>query len=265
MKADHTLAIAGGALSASPAGLVTDLDGTLAPIVPIPSAARPVQGTAQALRALAGHLAVVAVITGRAAMDARRILGEVGNEVLLIGNHGLEWLEPGSEVPEVDDELRPLRSALGSLLERLPSSPGVVIEAKGLSATIHYRQAQDPGATRLQLLTRLVDLAGTAFEVREGRRSIELRPVGRGDKGTALRAVVRRFALRGLVVAGDDATDLDMFLAARELRSEGVKSAAVGISGGREVPAAVAEPADAVLPDPESFVLVLSRLAESIR
>jgi len=39
----------------------------------------------------------------------------------------------------------------------------------------------------------------------------------------------------------------------------------VGISGGREVPAAVAETADAVLPDPESFVLVLSRLAESIR
>lgn len=265
MKADRTLPLAEAALAASPAGLVTDLDGTLAPIVPIPSEARPVQGTAQALVVLAGRLAVVAVITGRAAMDARRILGEAGNAVLVIGNHGLEWLVPGSDVPDVAEGLRPLRSALGSLLERVRPLPGVDIEDKGLSATIHYRQAPAPDVTRVRLLTALGDPGGTAFELREGRRSIELRPVGRGDKGTALRAIVRRFGLRGLLVAGDDATDIDMFAAARELRSEGVGSVVIGVSGGREVPAAVAETADVVLPDPESFVRLLARLAEAIR
>jgi len=264
-EADRVLALAEAALAARPAGLVTDLDGTLAPIVPIPSESRPVQGTADAVSALSRRLDVVAVITGRAAIDARRILGEAGSQVLVVGNHGLEWLEAGSDVPEVDERLRPLRSALRALLANVPRGPGVEVEDKGLSATIHYRRAADPEEARVRLLAALGNLDGAGLEVREGRRSIELRPVGRGDKGTALRAVVRRFGLRGLLVAGDDATDLDMFTAARDLRSGGLKSVVLGISGGREVPTAVAEAADATLPDPETFVGLLARLAETIR
>ena len=168
-------------------------------------------------------------------------------------------------VPEVDERLRPLRSALRALLANVPRGPGVEVDNKGLSATIHYRRAADPEEARVRLLAALGNLDGAGLEVREGRRSIELRPVGRGDKGTALSAVVRRFGLRGLLVAGDDATDLDMFTAARDLRSGGLKSVVLGISGGREVPTAVAEAADATLPDPETFVGLLARLAETIR
>jgi len=262
---DRVLALAEAALSARPAGLVTDLDGTLAPMVPIPSEARPVQGTAAALRALGSRLAVVAVITGRAAADARRILRDAGRDVLVIGNHGLEWLEPGSDAPEVDEGLRPLRPVLAGLLARVPRVHGLAVEDKGLSATIHYRRARDPEGTRVRLLAELGNPDGTGLEFREGRRSIELRPTGRGDKGTALRAVVQRFGLRGLVVAGDDATDLDMFAAARELQSEGLNSAIFGISGGPEAPPAVGENADVLLPDPAAFVRLLARLAETIR
>jgi len=262
---DRALALAEAAIAASPAGLVTDLDGTLASIVLVPSAARPVQGTASALRALASRLAVVAVITGRAAADARSILGDAGSAVLVIGNHGLEWLEPGSDVPEVDEGPRPLRAVLAGLLARVPRVRGVAVEDKGLSATIHYRRARDQEGIRGRLLAALGNTEGTGLELREGRRSLELRPSGRGDKGTALRAVVRRFGLRGLVVAGDDATDLDMFAAARELRSEGLNSAIFGISGGHEVPPGVAENTDVLLPDPATFVRLLARLAETIR
>src|SRR5439155_15076132 len=84
----RALAIARTALAAQPAGLVTDLDGTLAPIVPVPSEAMLLPVASDALRALAGRLAVVAVITGRAALDARRMLGSAGNQALVIGNHG---------------------------------------------------------------------------------------------------------------------------------------------------------------------------------
>ena len=252
-------------MAARPAGLVTDLDGTLAPIVPVPSQARPFQGATAVLRSLASRLPVVAVITGRAAADARSILGEAGDSVLVIGNHGLEWLEPGSSAPVVDEPLQSLRSVLDAVVARIAPMEGVMVEDKGLSATIHYRQASDPEGARLSLLARLGDLGDAGIELREGRRSFELRPVGRGDKGTALRAVVQRFGLRGLIVAGDDTSDLDMFQSARELRSEGVTSAIFGVSGGREVPHEVAAAADVLLPDPETFVQLLGRLAGTSR
>jgi trehalose 6-phosphate phosphatase len=262
---DQALALAEAALASSPAGLVTDLDGTLAPIVTVPSEARPVAGAIEALQALRRRLAVVAVVTGRAAHDARRILGSAGDELLVIGNHGLEWLEPGADAAEMDDALAPLRATLAALLASVPTLPGVEIEDKGLSATIHYRRAPDPETARARLLKSVLGASGTDIEVREGRRSIELRLVGRGDKGTALRAVVQRFGLRGLVVAGDDATDLDMFAAARELRSEGERSAVLGIAGGHEVPPEIAATVDVLLPDPVAFVRLLGRLATTIR
>ena len=264
-ETDHALMLAEVALATSPAGLVTDLDGTLAPIVPIPSEARPVPGAIEALRALADRLAIVAVVTGRAAHDAQRILGSARDDVLVIGNHGLEWLEPGADAAMADDALDALRASITAFLTRMPAAPGVEIEDKGLSATIHYRRAVDPEVARAWLLETLRGVAGRGLEVREGRRSIELRPVGQGDKGTALRSVAKRFGLLGLVVAGDDTTDLDMFAAARALRSEGVRSAVLGIAGGREAPPEVAASVDVLLPDPESFVGLLSRLATTIR
>ena len=261
----RALAIAREALAAEPAGLVTDLDGTLAPIVPVPSEAMPHPGVSDALRALRARLAVVAVIAGRAALDARRMLGSAGSHALVIGNHGLEWLEPGAQAPEADDALAPLRSVIVDLVARVPALPGVQVEEKGLSATIHYRQAPDPGAARAGLMTALGKVDGAGVEVREGRLSIELRPAGRGDKGSALRALVERFGLRGLVVAGDDATDLDMFAAARELGAGGLNIAVLGVSGGPEVPAEVARSVDVLLPDPESFAWLLGQLAEPSR
>jgi trehalose 6-phosphate phosphatase len=248
-------------LQAEPAGFATDLDGTLSPIVPNPSAARPVPGAGEALEALASQLAVVAVVTGRAALDARRILGGAGSDVLVIGNHGLEWLEPGADAPDFDEGLAELRSTLAEVVARIPASPGVEVEDKGLSATIHYRGAPDPDAARVELLTALQGVVSASFEIREGRRSIELRPAGRGDKGSAVRALVERFRLRGLVVAGDDATDLDMFAAARDLEAAGLRTAVLGVSGGREVPAEVAGSVDVLLPDPDAFVQLLGRLA----
>jgi len=231
----------------------------------MPSEARPVAGAIAALQALRRRLAVVAVVTGRAAPDARRILGSASDDVLVIGNHGLEWLEPGADAAEVDDASALIRASITALMARVPAVLGVEIEDKGLSATVHYRRAADPVATRVRLLEAMRDLSGNHLELREGRRSIEVRPAGRGDKGTALRALVARFRLRGLVVAGDDATDLDMFAAARELRADGVRSAVLGISGGHEVPAEVFRSVDTLLPDPDAFVRVLGRLAAAIR
>jgi trehalose 6-phosphate phosphatase len=133
---------------------------------------------------------------------------------------------------------------------------GVVLEPKGVSATVHYRQSPEPIADRAAILGALGPLDPSIVDLREGKMSVELRPAGVGDKGTALRAIVERFGLRGLVVLGDDLTDLDMFRVAAELRdSVTVCIGAVGVRG--EAPDEVLDAADFVVRDPAELVRLL--------
>jgi trehalose 6-phosphate phosphatase len=256
---DPALTLARAAMAAAPCGLLTDLDGTLAPIVRDPAAARALPGAADALARLGDAGVLVGVVSGRAALDARRILGR--DDVLVIGNHGLEWLEPGAGAVAAAPEAAEAGDAIDRALADLPPEPGVQVEHKGPSATIHFRTAPDPAAAAARAREVLSRVVMPGMEVRSGRMSLELRPSGAGDKGTAVQAVVRRHGLRGLVVIGDDVTDLDMFRAAHQLRDQGgVVVAVLAVGGAGEVPPEVAAAADAVLPDPASVVELLRSL-----
>lgn len=258
------LSFARRALASAPAGLFADFDGTLSPIVRDPMAARLADGAGPALVALARRLAVVCIVTGRAAADVRRMTGI--DEVFVAGNHGIEWLAPGESEAFVPPHLAAIPVELARLLAAAPELPGLWIEHKQLSATVHYRQAPDPAEARTRILAVLAAaISGSEIELREGRMSVELRPTGLGDKGTAVRALVERFDLRGLVVLGDDLTDLDMFRAAAELRKAGtVEAVNIGVGGDGEVPAAVAAEADLVLADPAAVVALLGQVARMI-
>lgn len=247
-------------VAAEPAGLLTDFDGTLSPIVADPGAARLAAGGADALAALAERLAVVAVVTGRAPLDARRMTGVPG--LLIVGNHGTEWLEPGADAPTESPDARAARTRVAAVVARVPDLAGVSVEDKGVSATVHYRVAADPEAARRTILDA-IDPPGPGVELRPGRMSIEIRPVGLGDKGVAARAIVERFGLRGAVVMGDDVSDLDMFRAVAEARDAGrLQGAIIGVGGpDREVPPEVAGAADAVLEHPEEAARFLAELA----
>ena len=257
---DRALSLATAALGHAPAGLLTDLDGTLAPIVRDPASVRLADGAVDALEALTRRLAVVAVLSGRAASDARRIVGVP--EVLVVGNHGTEWLPPGAADPEPLPDGASVAARLSKLLQAVPTEPGVEVEHKGLSATVHYRNAADPERARPRITDALAPHVGHAFELRHGRMSIELRPSGLGDKGTALRAIVERHDLSGLLVLGDDVTDLDMFRAVDALRSDGrVHAAILAVAASGEVPSEVGEAADATLDGPAGVVDLLRALA----
>lgn len=255
------LEVAREVLDAEPAGLLTDFDGTLSPIVADPAAARLVDGATDALIALARRLAVVAVVTGRAPLDARRMTGVPG--LLVAGNHGTEWLEPDAEMPAASPEADAARERISTVVDRVPSAPGVTVEGKGISATVHYRTAPDPEAARRAVVDAIGD-PGEGVELRPGRMSVEIRPVGLGDKGAATRAIVERFGLRGAVVMGDDVSDLDMFRAVAEARDAGtLRGAIIGVGGAdREAPPEVAAAADVVLETPEAAARFLAALAE---
>lgn len=257
---ERALARATDALRAGPAGLLTDFDGTLSPVVADPATARLADGATDALSTLARRLAVVAVVTGRAPLDARRMTGVPG--LLIAGNHGTEWLEPDADAPVASDEVAAARERVAAVLARVVPATGISIEDKGLSATVHYRSATDPDASRRAILEAIGE-PEAGVELRPGRMSIEIRPIGLGDKGVATRAIIERFNLRGAVVMGDDVTDLDMFRAVAEARSVGqLRGAIIGVGGAdREVPPEVMAEADAVLESPEAAARFLRALA----
>jgi trehalose 6-phosphate phosphatase len=201
-------------------------------------------------------------VSGRAALDVRRMLPGADG-IWVVGNHGLEWLAPAATEPEPIPDQPEIRALVHRAVSNVPSLDGVTIEEKGLSATIHYRSAADPDAARSAILRALSE-AGPDLELREGRRSVEVRPRGAGDKGTALRTLVENFALRGLLLAGDDVTDLDMFRAARALGERGLRSVVLAISGADEVPGAVSAAADGTLAAPTEFVELLQSLAHDV-
>jgi trehalose 6-phosphate phosphatase len=249
-------------LTAAPCGLLTDLDGTLSPIVPTPELARVALGARRSLRALVRELALVAVLTGRSAAGARRMLRVPG--VTYVGNHGMEalvgrrrWTHP--------DAAR-AAPAIAGVLGALPASLGrddVRYEPKGLTASVHYRGARDPEAARAAILAALAALPeAAALRITEGRQVVELRPPVDATKGTAAACLLRRAELRAALFLGDDRTDLDAVRALHAARARGVRTLAVAVASAESPPELLAE-ADGVVESVAAVAELLAALAVS--
>ena len=203
-----------------PFGLFLDLDGTLAEIVPRPdeTAVRPM--VPRALRALQQRLALVAVVTGRPALEARDILGV--EELVYAGNHGLELMEEGRV--EVAEDARPHVEGISRLLGQVRAAfpeEGLVFEEKAGSFAVHYRLAADPDRVRDGLLRFIGSEAGEGVKLIMGKEVTNvLAPVAL-NKGTAVTHLSRKYHLAATVVMGDDVTDLDAFRASRALEDAG--------------------------------------------
>jgi trehalose 6-phosphate phosphatase len=229
-------------LAAEPerAALFLDVDGVLAPIVPRPEDARVPDETRTDLRRLAETYALVACVSGRAGIDARRIVGVEG--ITYAGNHGLE-LEPEAEE---------WRARLHTFLDEVEWP---WLEDKGLTAALHYRRAADEEAARETLETIAARARGAGLVARFGRLVLEVLPPLHANKGTAIRALLDRHKLDRALVAGDDTTDLDAFAAVDGL-DVGVRVAVASEEG----PPALRAAADLIVEGPEEFLGVLRQL-----
>ena len=222
------------------AAILLDVDGTLAPIVPRPEDARVPAETQAELRRLHGRYALVACVSGREGVDARRIVGVP--ELLYVGNHGLE-LEPESSV-------------WAERLQRfLAGVDWPQTEDKGLSASFHYREAADEARARAALDAVAEGAREAGFVARWGRKVLEVLPPLEADKGTAIRRLLAARGLGRALYAGDDTTDLDAFRALEELEL-GVRVAVASA----EAPSALREASDVVVADPAELATMLRRL-----
>lgn len=248
-----------------PTGLFTDFDGTISPIVPSPEQARADPLCLAALRQLSEKLALVAIVSGRSAADVHDLVGL--RCVVYVGNHGLEMWQDGvvARVPGAERYPALLKDALERLHARLTQN-GLRFEHKGLTASIHYRQANDRDGARRAILAAVADEGlGSSFRVSEGRMVVELRPPVAVNKGTAVRQLVEQFGLRSAVFIGDDHTDVDAFRMLHGLAASGEIGQALTIGvAGAETPPEVCASADVLLTGTAAVASFLTALADAI-
>jgi len=244
--------------------VLTDIDGTIAPIVLNPSEAAVPERTRRLLRELAERYALVGCLSGRRAAEARRIVGL--DELAYSGNHGFELLLPGdSEVrpdPSLDGHEANAPRFVSSLNRGDLEGAGIRIEDKGAIVALHWRGA--PNETEAESLANEIasEAEWQGLVPHRGRKVLEIRPNVPINKGIAVAALIPARPVDAGLYGGDDRTDVDAFTALRTLRDDGQLRATVCIGVvSEESPPEVSREADLVVQGPEGFVGVLEALA----
>jgi trehalose 6-phosphate phosphatase len=239
------------------AGIFTDFDGTLSEIVEAPEDARPVDGSVDALVALAEDFGRVGVLSGRPVEFLQRFFPP---SVMLAGLYGLETVHDGIRTDhplggswrEVIDDVASVASARGPA--------GMRVESKGLSITLHYR-----GRPRLEPRVRAFaesQALRSGLECRPARMSYELHPPIPADKGSAL--VELSEGLESVCYIGDDIGDLRAFDALDTLASSGIHTVRVGVHSFEETNELI-DRADVVVSGPSEVRDLVRYLADNVR
>lgn len=211
------LAEVSGEIEAAPHLLLgVDFDGTLAPIVPRGEDAQMPAETRSALESLTSRPDItVAVISGRKLSD---LAARTPLNVILAGNHGLEIRGNGFDFhhPQAAAWQGALHRTCEELRVRVADIAGAVVEDKGLTATVHFRNVAEE--VERQKLAEIVRSAVAPdldkFELRNGRKTIEVLPRVDWNKGSAMLWLRDHVEPRGsslICYIGDDGTDEDVF------------------------------------------------------
>lgn len=164
----------------------------------------------------------LALVSGRSVADLDRRIGL--HQVPRAGQHGLERRDAlGSLRRHATPE--PAKKAILKALEPvLARHSGLLLEDKGLTLAVHYRQAPRLGAYVHRFLGRLVDDMGRGLHLQVGKRVVEVKPIG-VDKGTAVAEYLAEapFVGRIPVFVGDDANDEHAFALVNERGGVSIK------------------------------------------
>ena len=265
MSAAATLSETLQPLRADPAraGVLLDVDGTLAPIVRHADDAAVPEPTRALLIQVARRYRCVACVSGRQAAVARQIVA-IGS-IAYIGNHGVELLRPGGTEAELDREVaawegrirRFAHEAFDDDLHRLR----VRAEDKRAIAAFHWRGAPDEDAAETAVRRVATRAEAAGLRTHWGRKVLEIRPPVDIDKGRGIRRLLRDADLQAAVYVGDDRTDVDAFDGLRALVEQGRLgyAACVGVRSD-ETPRQLEDSADTLVDGPTGVRELLEAL-----
>ncbi len=143
----------------------------------------------------------------------------------MAGQHGLERRDVAGRLwihAAPPDAKCAIKAALAPVQER---HPGLLLEDKGLTLALHYRQAPQLAAYVHRLMRATASAtAGDGLEVQRGKRVVEIKPAGI-DKGTAVGEYLREppFCGRRPVFIGDDLNDEHGFAEVNRLDGISIK------------------------------------------
>lgn len=197
-----------------------DYDGTLTPIVEAPYKAVISDEMRSLIIKLKEHVPV-AVISGRALKD---IKGRVGIEdIIYAGNHGAEIWDGRKTI--ISQESEESRHLLEEVLEKLKKETsyikGVLIEDKGITASLHFRNVNVRQVGDIfRIIEKFSKEYGENYRFITGKKVFEIRPVNIWNKGDAVLWIVENMGKhRFPVYIGDDITDEDAY---RILKNRGL-------------------------------------------
>lgn len=200
-------------LAAVPRLLIAlDFDGVLAPIVPVPSDARPLPGSAAAIGALATLPGTtVALVSGRGLADLAAVSG-FGSPVRMVGSHGFEF--DGGTIALDDEQRARLERLTAELHGLVDGEPGVTLESKPAGVAVHVRNAAPEVGERVLAAVRSGPAARPGIEATPGKAVLDL-AVLQVSKGSAIETLRGQLAADAVFFAGDDVTDETAFAVLR--------------------------------------------------
>jgi trehalose 6-phosphate phosphatase len=200
--------------------LFLDYDGTLAPIVLHPEAARMAGSVRRAVEELA-RMHPVAIVSGRDRLDLEEKVGIAG--LVYAGSHGFDVEGPGIRSEVGMGFLDALAGAADALRSELPALTGLLVERKKYAVAVHYRLVADEDVASARDAFDRVAARFPTLRTRLGKKVFELQPDLAWDKGRCVVMLLEGLRTeRGVpfgIYIGDDATDEDAF---RELATTGM-------------------------------------------
>lgn len=150
-------------------------------------------------------------------------------------------------------------SVLAAADEAVAAFGSDAVEPKGLSLTLHYR-ASGAAPDEVEAFARR-QAAATGLRCRPARKSFELHPPVRHDKGTAV--IECADGLDPVVYIGDDLADLPAFDALDELARRGVATSRVAVRSD-EAPLTLLARADRIVDGPTGVERLLAEILSQI-
>ena len=200
-----------------------DFDGTLVDLAPTPDGVLVRPDMLALLRQLrrATHGAV-AIVSGRGIDSIDGFLRMP--DLPVAGLHGAERRDANGDTQRVGFNDQRLLHMEQVLAEVVRTHPGMLLEIKGASLALHYRNAPEHEGTARAATGRLATDYADAYVLQPGKMVYEIKPKD-VDKGRALRAFLEEppFAGRTPVFAGDDLTDEKGFAVVNEYGGVSIK------------------------------------------